>query len=710
MSNFVYAANEAEITIKPEESKTRYLMKSDTIQNNLGLSQSPSLSLYPSSLWSKQISIEDGNVLNEAENLITSQALIKNISTTKDALLYFKFRGGHLSVGVTNDIVGSPIYGFGIGFKWEGIVKDGVTISSIIAGPVDTRVNLTTLSDLPTTFHEFVMHVDRLRKKCVLYNVNTSAKLGEINIDGAQDVAGNPETTPKIFAYVLTGGTPETPYVRACKPNIIAIGDSITYRGTDIYPWYDYVKQLGLNLRTQGHKNWFVVNKGIGSQTSAMIDARIATDVVAHEPNYCFLQASNNDYGAVDYTTRNSNINSSISTLKTAGITVLLTNSIVPNSNHGSYPEIATYFKTWNADHFNGTIFPDATRLIDIMTPVADINGELDPTYADDGIHPNIAGYGLIGDSVVEQMSEWNPHSDTMNSGRKAYYEKDLYSELSAGELADETPTDGDIGCVNWNPVDGVQNIEIINEDSGGIEIGSLKIDMAKPFWGDSYIDLDEMIFYDHGGFEEVTVSSGATTLSANGTGTCYLVDSSGAFYFGTISGDAVTTDAPDGDYTVIYELETPLETSIIPISTGIELKSGNNIFEITPESLILKIVYNDVSSTSSTQAFIERFRATTKRGGRTFQPYGSRVLKSVPTSEEVAISLSKMNIDDETIGLALDGGHFQIENTYVNVNDGSEITDTYKHCRITSHGKEYSAGDIVKEDVEIECAKVVTS
>lgn len=56
-----------------------------------------------------------------------------------------------------------------------------------------------------------------------------------------------------------------------------------------------------------------------------------------------------------------------------------------------------------------------------------------------------------------------------------------------------------------------------------------------------------------------ITVTSGAGTLTQSGTGTAILIDeSTGEVYEGTVSGTNISTSAPDGTYTVIYQLATP--------------------------------------------------------------------------------------------------------------------------------------------------------
>jgi len=71
-----------------------------------------------------------------------------------------------------------------------------------------------------------------------------------------------------------------------------------------------------------------------------------------------------------------------------------------------------------------------------------------------------------------------------------------------------------------------------------------------------------------------ISIVTEAGTVSQSGTGTCILVDeSNGEVYTGTVSDTSISTSAPDGTYTVIYQLaspeyetlEAPLELPIVP-------------------------------------------------------------------------------------------------------------------------------------------------
>lgn len=98
---------------------------------------------------------------------------------------------------------------------------------------------------------------------------------------------------------------------------------------------------------------------------------------------------------------------------------------------------------------------------------------------------------------------------------------------------------------------------------------------------------------------ESITITSGSGTVSKNGAGTCILVaDSDGLPYEGTVSGTNVITSAPDGTYTIIYQLATPTISKIALQSNMKALGSGHNQF------LATKYVKDTFTGDGSTTTF----------------------------------------------------------------------------------------------------------
>ncbi|GEM_PF-3142585 len=209
------------------------------------------------------------------------------------------------------------------------------------------------------------------------------------------------------FTFTSTapaGAWIECDYVSLCKPNLVVMGDSIAEGKTLHSP------DLSLGLSNdestwmrhapiyQGLRNNLIVNKGVGSNTSAMILARVA-DVTATGAKVVFLHASTNDAGApVPQSTRTTNIQNTINAIKAAGAEVVLLNAM-----YGTAAEAGAgwrdYYKQW-WDVYRPEI-SGAAAYIDIMHPMIDANGFMSTSLTQaDNIHPNIAGHTAIGSYI----------------------------------------------------------------------------------------------------------------------------------------------------------------------------------------------------------------------------------------------------------------------------------------------------------------------
>ncbi|AXY41589.1 LamG-like jellyroll fold domain-containing protein [Halomonas sp. JS92-SW72] len=192
-------------------------------------------------------------------------------------------------------------------------------------------------------------------------------------------------------------------YLSWARPNFASIGDSITaghnffdpdptfYAGIDDVrnSWQGHFQFAGL-------RNNFVVNKGVGSNTSAMITSRIG-DAAGLGAKYVFVQASNNDASGVPQSTRTSSIQGSVDAVTASGARCVLYNAIYPNANNANHPGSAAYAQDWWENYRSQVT--GVYQAIDVMAALADGAGYIDPAYCEsDGIHPNAAGFGVMGD------------------------------------------------------------------------------------------------------------------------------------------------------------------------------------------------------------------------------------------------------------------------------------------------------------------------
>lgn len=243
------------------------------------------------------------------------------------------------------------------------------------------------------------------------------------------------------------GAWVEFDYLSLCKPNIVAIGDSICEGKTLFAPNY----ALGLSndesswqrnaLMFPANRNNLIVNKGVGGQTSTQILARMA-DATGEGPRIVVLHASSNDEAnSVSQATRTSNIQASLNAITAAGQQAILLNAMYGKSggaDNSPTPDLRDYMTTWwstNAASLSGNYMA-----IDIMAPIIDGSGFMQSSLTQsDGIHPTAAGYAAIG-ARIQQSS----------------------AALSAGEYIVSTSYTGECYAVALDDSAGTQYNELV--------------------------------------------------------------------------------------------------------------------------------------------------------------------------------------------------------------------------------------------------------
>lgn len=197
----------------------------------------------------------------------------------------------------------------------------------------------------------------------------------------------------------------EFDYLTLCQPNIIAIGDSHCAGATLFDP------NLTLALSDDestwmrhcpiypSFRNNLIVNKGVGAQTSAVINARI-NEVTRENPRVVFLHASSNDTpSTVTKAVRRANIQSSITAINSLGQQVVLLNSLYGTSTYINNPEYRDYMKSWWAEDKEN--LEGLSAAIDIMQPIKSTTDFLsDGLAAADKVHVTPTGFNLIGSYI----------------------------------------------------------------------------------------------------------------------------------------------------------------------------------------------------------------------------------------------------------------------------------------------------------------------
>lgn len=202
------------------------------------------------------------------------------------------------------------------------------------------------------------------------------------------------------------GNWVEFDHLTICRPNIVAFGDSIQNGAsffsndpaqglTNYQSTWMYSAKLYPKLR-----NNFIVNKGVGGNTSPMMKAR-TSDVSALRPRLVMIGASSNDAdNGISLETRTACMQSMIQDFAAVGAQSIVMNSVngtagfwgnVPINAHRDYCQ-----NWWN----NGRLLlTGAFGFIDTMLALSDTADRfsLPSLNVADGLHPNIQGYANMG-------------------------------------------------------------------------------------------------------------------------------------------------------------------------------------------------------------------------------------------------------------------------------------------------------------------------
>jgi lysophospholipase L1-like esterase len=184
----------------------------------------------------------------------------------------------------------------------------------------------------------------------------------------------------------------------AGEERVVFYGDSIT----DLWP-------LGAAFPGKPY-----VNRGISGQTTSQMLVRFRADVIALAPRAVVILAGTNDIagntGPISLEDIEANFVSMVELARAHGIRVVLA-SVLPVHNYTplaelSYPlrppaQIAALNK-WLKDYAtaNGCVY------LDYAAAMTDKNGLLKKDFAEDGLHPNAAGYAIMAPLAAQAIGK----------------------------------------------------------------------------------------------------------------------------------------------------------------------------------------------------------------------------------------------------------------------------------------------------------------
>src|SRR5579862_9232770 len=151
------------------------------------------------------------------------------------------------------------------------------------------------------------------------------------------------------------------------------------------------------------------VNRGISGQTTPQMLVRFRQDVINLRPKVVVILAGTNDIagntGPATPEMIQDNLVSMVELAHANGIKVVLS-SITPSDdfwwNPGTKPahriaEMNSWIKAYTAEH--GLVY------LDYYSSMADDNGGMKREFTSDGVHPNPAGYALMGNLAEKAIA-----------------------------------------------------------------------------------------------------------------------------------------------------------------------------------------------------------------------------------------------------------------------------------------------------------------
>lgn len=261
-----------------------------------------------------------------------------------------------------------------------------------------------------TTAFEFALHYDSTFQTVTCWTREADGSwLYRARVDC--DYIPSPQLRIGTTSNTVAGAYIEFEYLTMCYPNMVSIGGSVC----EGKPGFSPNRSLGLtnaNSTWQRHaklypslRNNLIVNKGIGSQTSAQIQARILGDAVNHQPRIVFVHVSSNDEASgISLAQHTANIQATLKAIIDAGQLPVLLNGMYAtqaSADNTPTPDLRDYMQEWWTN-YRPTLTGDYVA-IDIMEPLKDANGFMDSALTvADGIHPTVAGYQLIGEKIAQ--------------------------------------------------------------------------------------------------------------------------------------------------------------------------------------------------------------------------------------------------------------------------------------------------------------------
>jgi lysophospholipase L1-like esterase len=349
----------------------------------------------------------------------TSSSMTKTITFTpanRDFILYGKIRASDNP----NDLSaiwflnGSKEVSFWLGSSYAGgegsVLVGTASIAGTSGDSTSNRISVGSSLSYSTIAVEFALQFDSKFAQIVCWFRESDGRWkfrGRVACDW---FAPSPLSISVLKGSAAPAGSwVEFDYLTLCKPNIVAIGDSIC-AGATLFNPNRTINLLNDESTWMRHavlypelRNNLIVNKGVGSQTSSQIMARIS-EATREVPRVVFVHASSNDEAAsISQASRTTNIQNTVDAVNAAGQKAVLLNAMYGTSggpDNTPTPDLRNYMTTWWSTHL--PTVSGAEISMDIMQPLIDGSGFMQTSLTQsDGIHPTAAGYKAVGEYIA---------------------------------------------------------------------------------------------------------------------------------------------------------------------------------------------------------------------------------------------------------------------------------------------------------------------
>lgn len=356
------------------------------------------------------VSQPSGSVVRLTQNVTGTQSFLRRAVTmpvtNKDWCLYGRVRASASSTGSASvQLIGTGTLRCILYFNLDSVTPANTVgaISMRYTGATGTNSNamIATGVNTVTDWTDFAMYFDKTFNTLSVFLRQTdgSWKFGAHVFAGffGGELAITCNNTTVASSWI------EFDFLTLTSADIIAIGDSITKGATLFDPQQtgglhdgDSTWMRWCPIYTNNRNN-LIVNKGIGGQTSTVVNARLQADVMDNLPKLVFLAACNNDYpNSVSLATRTSNAQSSLNMITGGGAKAILWNPVYHTQAFAGNPAYRTYYEQWWREY--RCTLTGVYRCINPMVALRDSTGYMDTAYTQsDGTHPNVAGYTRMG-------------------------------------------------------------------------------------------------------------------------------------------------------------------------------------------------------------------------------------------------------------------------------------------------------------------------